>query len=391
MKGVFDRIPSAYEGAPVTDYGDKIIIPGFCDIHLHAGQLPNMGIGYDCELIDWIGKYAYQVEQSMNALGFAHRCYAKLISDLWLNGITRSVVLGTYYRQTNDLLFQMFMKSGLSAYIGKSVCDRSPTGVADETTENAKQDLLMLADTYKDQKGLVRHILSPTYVPGCTPEIMEFIGHLAQEYDLPVTSHLCENRTEVQEVHRLHPEAPDYASVYREYGLLGQKTTIMAHCIHTTGHEAELLRDCGVYVAHCPHSNLNLSSGVMPLRKYLNMGIRVGLGSDISAGHTLNMMSTMVAAIQGSKMRWMINPQEESVTTREALYLATKGGGSVFGKVGSFEEGYEFDALVIDDGNLYDFTDRTLWERVERFIFRGDDRNIVARYVSGSEVARPQL
>ncbi len=75
----------------------------------------------------------------------------------------------------------------------------------------------------------------------------------------------------------------------------------------------------------------------------------------------------------------------------EAFYLATKGGGSFFGKVGSFEKGYEFDALVIDDSSLSHINDLTIEERIQKFIYIGDDRNIIERYVRGKQVQEPKI
>lgn len=389
VAGLYKDKPNEFKNLPIIDFGNQIMIPGFCDIHLHAGQFPNDGIGYNGQLMEWIQNYAYDVEQSMSQLDYARICYQKLIESLWKYGITRSVILGTHQRQTNELLFQLLEQSKLGAWTGKSVCDRSSTGNADETTETAISDLLYFCNTYGNKSDLVRFILSATYVPGCTPGSMELMGILAKLYNLPVSSHLCENNDEIELVKSLHPDYPNYASVYKGFHLWGETKTVMAHCIHTTEEEKELLEDPNIWVAHCPHSNLNLSSGIMPLREYLDRKLQVGLGSDIAAGHTLNMMSTMTAAIQCSKMYWLTHPDKKPITTKEAFYLATRGGGSLFGNIGSFEVGFEFDALIIDEYNLYHSPNLSLWERVEQFIYLGDDRNIVKRYISGNEVLKP--
>jgi guanine deaminase len=78
------------------------------------------------------------------------------------------------------------------------------------------------------------------------------------------------------------------------------------------------------------------------------------------------------------------------LTTSEAFYLGTKSGGALFGKVGSFEPGYEFDALVIDDSELGD-NGRSLEERLQRYIYTGDDRQIVERYVRGKRIEEPRI
>ena len=237
---------------------------------------------------------------------------------------------------------------------------------------------------------LVRPIITPRFVPSCTPALLQACGNLAREYQLPVQSHLSENVSEIEWVAELEPESENYGDAYNRYGLFGQTPTIMAHCVWTHGRELELMKKNGVMVAHCPTSNFNLSSGLAPIRSLLDEGLPVGLGSDISGGHDLNMFRMIVYAIQVSKMHYQQDHSKPFLTLPEAFWMATKSAGSFFGKVGSFEPGYEFDALVIDDSVLYP-DEYSLPHRLERFIYVGDDRQIAHRFCRGKEVAEPQL
>jgi guanine deaminase len=159
----------------------------------------------------------------------------------------------------------------------------------------------------------------------------------------------------------------------------------MAHCVWTDGEELELMKRRGVMVAHCPTSNLNIASGLAPVRMFLEEGIPVGLGSDISGGHDLNIFRMMVYAIQVSKMYYQQNHDRKFLTLSEVFWIATKSAGSFFGRVGSFEPGYEFDALVINDSDL-NHDDYSLLERLERYIYLGDDRQIEHRFCRGKEI-----
>ena len=218
---------------------------------------------------------------------------------------------------------------------------------------------------------------------------MRALGDLASEFDVPVQTHISENQAEVDWVKELHPERKDYAPVYEDHGLLGGKT-VLAHCVHKTDEEIEKMATLGVFAAHCPNANYNLASGIMPVRKFLNAGVKVGLGTDVGAGHKVSIASVMSSAIQASKIAWLNSGRTLApLSTAEAFYLGTKGGGAYFGKVGSFEPGYEFDALVIDDHRLGSKEGRTLEERLQRFLYIGDDRDIVARLVSGDEIMEP--
>ena len=155
-----------------------------------------------------------------------------------------------------------------------------------------------------------------------------------------------------------------------------------------TDEEVELMRKNGVFVAHCPASNMNLTSGIAPIRRYLDLGLDIGLGSDIAGGHSLSIFRAITDAIQVSKMYFrMVDEGCKPLVFSEAFYLATKGGGAFFGKVGSFEEGYEFDAVVMDDSVLAHPQTLNLAERMERAVYLGlDEKNITAKYVTGRKV-----
>ena len=148
-----------------------------------------------------------------------------------------------------------------------------------------------------------------------------------------------------------------------------------------------MIKDQGVYIAHCPQSNTDLSSGIAPIRKYLDMDLHVGLGTDIAAGFSLSMFRAMADAIQVSKLRWRLADQTLApLTLDEAFYMATIGGGSFFGKVGSFEKGYEFDALILDDSRIRHPQEITARDRLERLVYLADDRNLTGKYVQGRRI-----
>mgnify|MGYP000934546274 CR=1 FL=1 len=383
-------LEESYKGYPLKDYSKKLIIPGFVDLHLHAPQYPNRGLGLDKELIPWLETYTFPEEEKYDDLEYSRKVFTRLINELWSLGTTRSVVFASVHKESTKLLLDLFLESGLGAYVGKVNMDRNTKKELKEDTNKSILDTEEIIKEYKDKSNLVKPIITPRFVPTCSEGLLEALGNLALRYEVPVQSHLNENTSEVVWVKELFPNSKNYASVYDDYNLFGQTKTIMAHCIYNTDDEIELMAENGVYAAHCPYSNYNLSSGIMPVRKFLDMGVPVGLASDISGGNSLSMMSIIAATIQASKMKWLdTNKELAPLTFSEGFYLATKGGGSFFGKVGSFEEGYDFDALIIDDSSLADIKELTIEERLQKFIYIGDDRNIVNRYVEGREIEKP--
>lgn len=389
IEDCYAELPKEYANSQVTDFGNQIIIPGFTDLHLHPNQYPNVGLGYDLELMPWIETYATPCTEYFRTREKAAAIWAAFISDLWKYGITRSVQFGPTDEFSTDLLFEMMIQSKLSCYLGKNHTDFKKDKHETETTEESKAVAMRLYEKWEGKSKLVHYMLTPSFAPGCTPELMKWVGEMARRYNLPVQSHLDENRTEVKMVKKRFPDSKHYADVYVQNDMFGKGIkTIMAHCIHTKEDEIQLLRDPDVYVAHCVHSNFDLASGIMPLRRYLDEGINVGLGSDISGGHTMNMMDIMRTTIEASKY-YFVAEGKAPISINEAFYLATKGGGSFFGKVGSFEPGYVFDALVVDDDALPDMRGVSITERMERFIYNGDDRQIKKRFCDGKEVPKP--
>jgi guanine deaminase len=285
----------------------------------------------------------------------------------------------------------LFAESGLSAYVGKVNMNRNSPENLQETTESSLRDTEEIILEYGSKYELVKPIITPRFVPSCSMELLRGLGDMAEKYNVPVQSHLCENLDEISFVKALHPDCRNYASVYDASGLFGDVPTIMAHCVWVNDEEIDLIAKKKVTVAHCPSSNFNLSSGIAPVRRLIERGIPVGMASDVSGGHRLSMMSVIVSSAQASNIRWLeTGRSEKPLNTCELFYLATKGGGKFFGRVGSFEEGYEFDALVVDDRSLPAFKKLSLEERLQKFIYTGDDRNIKARYIAGRKINEPK-
>ena len=363
------------DGIDVIDFGNRLLIPAMNDMHVHAPQVHNQGVAMDLELLPWLQNYTFPEEMKYADVQYAERMYRRFIHTQWLFGTMRSVVFGTIHTESTRKLMNLYKEAGMGALVGKVAMNRNcPEGLSE--------------DEFNDPDALVRPIITPRFVPSCTPELLKACGELAKKYHLPVQSHLSENTSEIAWVAELEKESTCYGDAYNRYGLFGQTPTIMAHCVWTSGEELELMKHNNVMVAHCPTSNFNLSSGLAPVRSFLDEGLRVGLGSDISGGHELNMLRMIVYAIQVSKMHYQHDHSNRFLTLSEAFWIATKSAGSFFGKVGSFEPGYEFDALVIDDAVLYP-NEYSLQERLERFIYVGDDRQIIHRFCRGEVVREP--
>lgn len=385
--GLYDRLPKEYENIEIKDYKDNLIIPGFVDLHLHAPQYTLCGLGYDKTLLDWLENYTFKEESKFKNIEYAKRVYADFVNDLYECGTTRSVIFSSIHLESTKILMDYLNDKGLSAYVGKVNMNRnSPEYLIEDTNESIDRTRSFIKEYGNKYKG-VKPIITPRFAPSCTDELLKSLGDICKEFNLPVQSHLSENTSEIEWVKELFPKCNSYGDVYNHYGLFGTTPTVMAHCVHLTLEEIELMKRNNVFIAHCPSSNINISSGVAPINKLMEKGLKIGLGSDIAAGDRLDMLSAIASTIKLSKIRALdYKDSSRQLKTSEAFYLATKGGGKFFGKVGSFEKGYEFDALVIDDKNLWKYYDGTIEERIEKLIYQGNKNNIIARYACGKEI-----
>lgn len=381
---VTEHLSAEHKDAEVVDYGDRLLIPAMNDLHVHAPQYRNQGIAMDLELLPWLQNYTFPEEMKYSDTKYAERMYRRFVHDMWRFGTMRACIFATIHKESTLLLMNIFKETGMGALVGKVAMNRNCPEDLTETVDDMVQGYEELIKEC-DEDGLVRPIITPRFVPSCTSEMLRACGELAAKYQLPVQSHLSENKDEIAWVKELEPESTCYGDAYDRYGLFGQTPTVMAHCVWSDGEELELIKRRGVVVAHCPTSNFNVASGMAPIRRFINEGVKVGLGSDISGGHDLSIFRMMVYAIQVSKMHYQQNHDVPFLSLSEAFWIATKSAGSFFGRVGSFEPGYEFDALVIDDSDL-NHDNYTLLERLERYIYLGDDRQISHRFCSGREI-----
>lgn len=393
--GVYQEIPKEYENLTLLDYTGKLIIPGMIDLHLHAPQYTFRGLGMDMELLEWLETHTFPEEAKYQDALYAKKAYQIFTDDLRNSYTTRAAIFATVHKEATLELMEQLEKSGLITYVGKVNMDRNATEqlcnkeLVEESIDT-KEWILESKDRFKRTKP----ILTPRFIPSCTDELMEELGKIQRQYHLPVQSHLSENLSEISWVKELVPAAKTYGQAYDLFGMLGNQEVpaIMAHCVYSKEEEIELLKERGVFIAHCPESNLNIASGIAPIRKYLEEDIDVGIGTDVAGGSSISMPKAITLTIQVSKIYWrLIDQKMDYLTFEDAFYLATLGGGKYFGKVGSLAAGYDFDALVIDDSEIKSTVSWSVAERVERMMYHYDSCKLCDKFVAGKQIALVKL
>ncbi|KAJ7741578.1 Metallo-dependent hydrolase [Mycena maculata] len=395
----------------------EFLIPGFIDTHTHAPQVPNIGSGQSYELLEWLERITFPTESMFQDPDFARRTYTSVVRRIIDSGTTTCCYYGTIHLEATQVLFSNYLilhadyYLGQRAFIGKCNMDRnSPSYYIEPSVEVSMAATKALISHIKQlpsnphaAEPLVQPILTPRFAITCTSPLLSSLGQLAaSDPNLRIQTHISENLAEVTFTKSLFPECSSYAGAYDSFGLL-RANTILAHAVHLSDDEITLIAKKKSGISHCPTSNFNLSSGVAPIGKYLDHGIKVGLGTDVSGGYSPSILNAIQNASIASKviaMQTRGNPDasaefsNKQLSVASLLYLATSGGAEVCdleNSVGSFSVGKSFDALQVNVRNNAgnpamwgsDSGPRSLEGMLEQFLFCGDDRNISRVYVQG--------
>ena len=389
ITGLYPDLPAHLEGAEVRDFGDRIIMQSFADMHLHAPQYPMLGMGMDLPLLDWLNTYTFPTEARFADLDYARRVYRRLATDLITNGTTRVCMFSSLHTDATLVLMDELERAGVTGYVGKVNMDRNGLpGKLQETTEESVAETLRWLENCRFEH--IKPILTPRFTPSCTDGLMTQLGKLANERGLYVQSHLSESTNEIAWVKELHPECSQYWETYDKYGLW-KDHTLMAHCVWSDERERQAMKEAGVTVVHCADSNQNLCSGVAPVRRMLDEGVKVALGSDIAGGDHLDLFDVTAAAVRASKARRMMDDWNTPfLTVAEGWYLATSAGAAFFGEQPGFAAGNSLHAIVLADDTLPQPRTLTPAERLERAVYRRQEGAVQAVWSAGRKIyAKP--
>ncbi|RDX42618.1 Metallo-dependent hydrolase [Lentinus brumalis] len=398
----------------------SFLMPTFCDLHLHAPQFMYQGTGLHLPLMEWLNEYAFKAEESLDAdPQLAESVYKRLAARLIEHGTGAVLLFGTIKTETNLILARVMQQAGIRAFVGKLSTDISsrPTYVessADASLEAARlfcDRCIDVSSSLSTHERLVEPVITPRFVPTCSNELLAGLGTLSAEKNIRIQSHMAESHDQVH--HVLSERGSDDMDVFAQCNLLTSRT-VQAHCTFLTPPSLMRLAKTGTAVAHCPLSNAYFSAEPFRLREAIDTGVRVGLGTDIAGGYSVDIMNAMRQAVAVSRMRegarisghYRADSGQEnrvlSVDWKEAFYLATKGGAEALNLAkgsGSFVVGAPFDAQHIQvfdaasgegTGGIDFFRDPrpgglTL-EILEKWWCVGDLRNRKGTWVQGKSV-----
>ena len=333
-----------YPDAEVIDERGAFVLPGLVDTHVHFPQVPVIG-SVGLRLLEWLDTRTLPEEMKFADTDYAREQAQVFLRLLAKNGTTTALVFGAHFAGAVDALFNEADKLGLRITTGLVLGDRLLKTELHTTPERAYQESRRLIERWHG-RGRLRYAVTPRFSLSCTNELLAVCGCLlAETPDLFFTSHINEQLEEIKTVLDLFPAAQNYLDTYGEHNLV-TKRSVFAHSVHVQDAELEALAVAGSSVAHCPSSNMFIGSGLFSLRRHLEAGVGVALGSDVGGGTGFSLFKEGLNAYQVQ----MLQADGVRLNAAHLLYLATLGGAKALGldqEIGDFTVGKQADLIII--------------------------------------------
>ncbi len=381
----------------------EVMLPGFVDLHIHASQWPQAGTALDRPLETWLGEYTFPLESRFKDLVFANEVYLDVINTTLTHGTTTAMYFATVDRESSILLAGLCGESGQRGLVGKVVMDdpssnsdfyrdASPEEAVYET-EKFINEVLKIQNTYKQK---IYPVVTPRFIPSCTPKALEGLGMLARKYDVHVQTHCSESDWAHQFVKEKY--GVNDAKALDNFGLITEKTVI-AHAPFLEPDDLKIIAGKKTSIAHSPLSNAYFANSVLPLKDFRSKGVNVGMATDISGGYSPSMYQSIRQAVISSRMlQEGVNPslpRDErgrpcsSITINNAFYSATVAGGIALNlPIGKLEKGYSFDVQIINmENNIPRFyKEKNPEDLLHKILLLSESSNIKEVWVQGCRV-----
>ncbi len=362
--------------AEVVELPGHLLCPGFVNLHCHAAMSLLRGIGDDLPLERWLAERMWPIEGQLVSAEFVHDGALLGCHELLMGGVT--CVNDMYFFPESLLLAARAL--GMRAVAGIVVIDfPSPYGAG---PEDYLAKGLAMRDRWLDDP-LAGFALAPhaPYTVGDEP--LRRVATLARELGLPVHIHVHETADEVAQGIERHGCRP--LERLARLGLVGPEL-VAVHAVHLEPAEIELLARHSASVAHCPHSNLKLGSGIAPVAELLDAGVNIGLGTDGAASNNrldlLHEAHTAAMLAKGASRRADVFP------ARAVLEAMTLGGARALGmedRIGSIRPGKQADLVAVD---LRAPESRPVFDPISHLIYTAGREHVAEVWIAGRHVVR---
>lgn len=379
-------LPTIGEGVNITHYKNGLMMPGFIDTHVHYPQT-EMIASYGEQLLEWLENYTFPFERQFSDLEHGKKVAEFFLTQLLEAGTTTALVFGTVHKESVEAFFTIAQQKKLRMICGKVLMDQNCPDYLSDTAQSGYDDSKALIEKWHNTDRL-QYAITPRFAPTCSTEQLNKAGQLLSENpSVYLHTHLSENKAEIAWVNDLFPESEGYLAVYDKSKLLGRRS-VFAHGVHLHNSECQRLSETDSAIAFCPSSNLFLGSGLFNFKQAQAYDVSVGFGSDIGAGTTFSMLSTMSEGYKVQQLRG------DPLSPFQSFYLATLGGAIALdleGTIGNFTQGAEADFIVLDyhatplmDRRMQHCTN--LSEKLFILSILGDERHVIATHIMGEKI-----
>jgi 5-methylthioadenosine/S-adenosylhomocysteine deaminase len=338
--GPMEEMADHYPEAEVIDCSGMVIIPGLINGHGHAPMSLLRGLRDDLQLDVWLFGYILPVETRFVNEEFVHWGTKLACAEMIQGGTTTFVDM--YYFE--DAVAAVVDQVGMRTVCGETIM-RLPTPDA-ESYDKSLAYTRRFIQRWKDHPRIVP-ALGPHAPYTVTPEILQEVCQIAQEYQVPILIHLAETANEVEDFLEEHGLSP--TSWLHAQGFFKEAWVIAAHCVHVDEGDIAILERKGVGVVSNPTSNLKLASGVAPYESLLEAGLALSLGTDSCASNNdLDMFEEMRLATFLTKVT---SGDPTALPAERTLAMATIDGARALHLdhlIGSLEPGKQADIVVLD-------------------------------------------
>jgi len=343
--GVIFEVPSSKQTADlIIDASEKLILPGFVQVHVHLNQTIFRGLADDMDVVDWLKRRIWPLEQAHSYESVYHSARLSVL-ELLRSGTTTAVTMESLNH--TEAAFQAVNEMGFRAVIGNAIMDRWETGteMKGEDMDIALKKSIALFERYHGKgNGRLHFAFCPRGTRNATDAVWQEIGSIARSEKLFIHSHAAENK---QQTERLSEYGGSEVIYLNKMGVLGPNL-ILAHAIWLTDEEHDLLASTGTHIAHCPSANFKLASGIAPVPAMLEKGINVAVGADgAPCNNNLDAFHEMRLTALIHKPRF----GPTSMPAEEVLRMMTIGGAKASGlenEIGSIEVGKKADLVLLN-------------------------------------------
>ena len=373
IAAIYPSSEDLWSAPEILDASDCLLIPGLINTHSHLPMTYFRGLADDLPLDIWLRHYIWPMEAKI--------LNAQVIRDATLHGACEMLKNGI--SMSHDMYFNMpaiadaCSQAGMRVLIGEAVIDAQLAG--DQLPGARISELRQL---YQDNP-LVDFDLAPHSIYACSRSTLEKCVQASEDLNVPLHIHLSETEAEVQNCLKEQGKRPVH--YLNELGMLDAKV-LLAHAIWVDASEIEVLAAKGVSIASCTDSNLKLSSGILPLKSYLDQGVNVSLATDgVASNNDLDLLSELGNT---ARLHKAINRDPAFLPAKEALKLVTINAAKALGVEhlrGSLEVGKDADICVME---LNDLQSQPLYNPYSHLVYALGSRHVRDMVVAGRVVLR---